>query len=809
MLAILRDFRYAFWTLRRAPGFALLCMGVLALGIGANAAIFSVLDAVILRALPYPDADRLVFVWERFPNMPPPFGPRMPVAYRNYAAWQRQTTVFSEMAAFRASDVTANGGAGPGKLSVGFANAGLFPMLGAQAALGRLFTAGDERDRSRVVVLSDKYFERRFHREQSAIGKAVALADGVYTVIGVMPPEFHVPSTWEGFDQIKPDLWAPLSLTMDHGTNPADRVLDVAARLKPGVSLERARAEMSGIAARLAQSDEFDAGVSASVFPFSVEDADPKVHRALYVLMAAVGFLLLIACANLANLTLVRASGRAREIGVRLALGATRGRIVSQLVSESLLVSLAGAGAGLLVAKWAVRLLLRLHPEGLQRPELISIDGRVFLFAALAGVVTAVLFGLAPAMSASRANLNTALRSGGSWGATATRLRSSQALIAVEVALALVLLVGAGLMIRSFRAILAVGFGFDTGRLTYADIELPADRYSNGGARARFFRNLLERTRAIPGVSGAGVVDQAPLHGAGFANFSVEGRPKLPAAKQPMADVAQTSPGYLRMIGLRLESGRWFTEADMVASGEAHVVIVDHAFVQRFFPGENPIGRRLGRDEKNFSEIVGVVSGYRALGVEGGTRPTIFWPNLALDHATLVVQSTMTAQVLAAGIRNAAAAADPLLPPPEARAVDYWVGEWSSQRKFNTVLLECFAGLSLLLGMLGVYGVLANLVASRTREIGIRLAIGATPGEVARLVLRQGMLPVAIGLCGGVTASLALGRFMESLLFQVEPRDPLTLAAACTAILLLAPLAILIPMRRATRVDCTTALRAD
>ncbi|MGB7762342.1 MAG: ABC transporter permease [Bryobacteraceae bacterium] len=809
---ILRDIRYSIHTLRRSPGYALLCMGVLALGIGANAAIFSVLDSVIFQALPYPDPSRLVFVWERFPNMLPPIGPRMQVAYKNFAEWRRQNTVFSGMAAFREIDLDEAGADSTHHVSTGFASAELFHLLGAQPRIGRLFTAAEEQSGSdRVAVLGDAYFDRRFHRDPSALGKTVTLGDTAYTVIGVLPPKFHLPSTGEGFDQVKADLWVPLSRTMNRETKATDRQLYVAARLKPGVSLDQARAEMAGIAGRLAKDDpKLNEGMSSSVFPFAVEETDPVLHRALYVLMAAVGFLLLIACANLANLTLARAALRSREIAVRLALGATRARIVSQLVTESLLVSLAGAAAGLLLAHWSLRLMLALKPDSIQRPELISIDLRVFAFATLAGILTTVLFGLAPSIAASRADLNTALKSAGGWGGTAARLRSRQVLITIEVALALVLLVGAGLMIRSFRELLAVGIGFDTTRIAYADIDLPAKSYPGGAAQMQFFRNLLDRARAIPGVAAAGIVDNAPLHRVGMANFSIVGRPEPPLSALPMADEAQSSPGYLRAVGLRLEAGRWFTDADLPLTGDTRngVVIVDRAFARQFFPGENPLGHRLAQDKQSF-EIVGVVSGYRSMGVERGTRPTIFWPGLELGHATLVVRSALPPQALATAIRNAVQSIDRLLPAPEVKSMQYWVDEWLSQRKFNTLLLGIFAALALLLGMMGIYGVLANLVASRIREIGIRLAIGATPAEIGGLVLRQGMLPVLLGLGIGLAASLALGRLMEALLFQVQPRDPVTLAAAACAILAFSPLATAIPLLRATRVDCTVALREE
>jgi putative ABC transport system permease protein len=802
------DLRYALNTLRRSPGYVLMCVAVLALGIGANAAIFSVLDGVILRALPYRDAGRLVFVWERFPAMPPPVGPRMRVARKNYEEWKRQSSVFADMAAFRGRQLDETGREHPRKLWAGFASVNLFPMLGVGPRLGRLFAPGEERAASdRVMVLTDAYFESRFHRDPGAVGKTVSLDGTAYTVIGVLPAGFHLPSTYEGSDQLKPEVWVPLSRLWNKPEDDTARELFVAARLKPGVTLARARAEMDGIAKRLAAADpKLNEGWLTSVFPFTTEDTDPKVHRAVYVLMAAVAFLLLIACANLANLTLARATGRSREIAVRLALGATRGRIVSQLVAESFVVAAAGAGVGLVLADWCVKLMLALKPEDIQRPEMIGIDFRVFVFTAMAAAATTLLFGLAPALAASRQDLNSALKSGGGWGASAARPRSRQFLIAVETALALMLVVGAGLMIRSFQALLAVGLGFQTDRVTIADVELPEARYKDDASQSRFFRQLLDAAGAAPEIRAAAVVDAMPLHSIRMGNFYIAGRPEPPLSELPMADMAKASPAFFQLIGLRLEAGRWLTDADL---GKP-VALVNRAFARQFFAGGNPLGQHLlDSDKKVSSEIVGIVSDYRSMGVENGTRATIFWPELGMQNGTLVVRSAASPTALTELIRKTVWSVDKDLPAVSVAPMQHWVDLWLSQRRFNTLLLEIFAGLALVLAAMGIYGVLANLVASRVREIGIRMAIGATPGEIGRLVLRQAMVPVAAGTAAGLAGSLALGRFLQALLFGVKAGDPFTRCVAAVAILAMAPAAIYVPLRRATGVDCTVALREE
>lgn len=812
-MGFLRNLRHAWRTLSGSPAYTLLCVAILALGIGANAAIFSVLNGVIFSALPYPNPGQLVFLWERFPGLPAPVGDRMQVAHQNLIEWKRQATVFASIEAYRGMRLNENGGDAPGSIDTGFASPGLFPMLGAQARLGRLFAAGEGNPGAdRVAVLSDDYFEQRFHRNAGLLGRSINLGGVAYTIVGVLPPRFHVPSTYEGSDQVNADVWVPLSRLWNGLQKEQERNLNVVARLKPGVTLAQARAEMEGIAGRLRGSHpELDEGWHTAVFPFSVEDSNPAVHRALYVLMGAVGFLLLIACANLANLTLARAAQRSREIAVRLALGATRIRIVAQLATESLVVSLARGAVGLLLARWAVRLMLSLKPEDIQRPGLIEVNLPVFAFALAAAVLTTLLFGAVPAFLASRTDLATALRSGGR-GLTAARLRSRQALIGVEVALALMLLSGAALMLRSFREVLATGIGFDTTRLTTADIDLPARSYPDAASRSRFFRALLDRVQTVPGIAAAALTDTLPLHSVSFSNFYISGRPEPPMDALPIADQSYVSPSYFHTVALRLEAGRWVTDRDLAAgqSGGHRVVAVNRAFVAKFFPQENPLGKvLLDGDKKENSEIVAVVADYRAMGAEAGNRPTIFHLSVDRPHATLVVRAGGTSQAVAQSLREAVWAIDRGLPAVESRPMSYYVDQWLSQRRFNTLLLEIFAGLALVLGMMGIYGVLASLVASRVREIGIRMAIGAAPAAIGKMVLAQSMAPVVAGLAVGLAGSLALGRFLSSLLYHVQPGDAAALALAVGTVLAIAPAAIYVPLRRAMRVDCTVALRED
>ncbi|HTM51170.1 MAG TPA: ABC transporter permease [Bryobacteraceae bacterium] len=797
--------RYALRGLRRNPLYAVTCVAVIAVGVAVNAAIFSVVHSVILKPLPFEDPSRLVFVWEHFPVIRE-FGGRMPPARKNYREWKRQTTVFVGMAAFAEKKLVQTGAGQSHHVSTGFASANMFSLLGVKASAGRLFDSNQERPGSdHVAVLS--------YAARAEIGRSITLGETAYTVVGVLPPEFRLPSTFGGLGQMKPEVWVPLSGLSDRSEDEMNRELYVIARLQPGTTLDQARTEMTGIARRLEIAyPKGNRGVSAAVYPVEVEDRSPSMHRALSVLLAAVGFLLLIACANLANLTLARATLRSREVAVRLALGATRARIVRQLVTESLILSTVGALFGLALAHWSVQLMLALKPHDIQWPERIAVNLPVFAFAASASVLAALLFGLAPAIWVSRTDMSSALKSGGGWGASAARSWSRQALITVEVALALALVTGTGLMLRSFHKLVATGVGFETAHVNTIDVDLPETRYGDDGGRSRFFRNLIERARLIPGVSAVGVIDNLPLHGFVVFGFYLDGRPQPPIESMPVADGAWVTPELFRALGVRLEAGRSFTDADVPDAekdGES-VAIVNRAFARTFFDSEDPIGKRLrSGNKKRVWRIVGVAADYRPLGVDKGTRPQVFWPHLSFKTASLVVRTRMQPLSITRAIQEAVLSIDKQLVVSNVKTMDEYLGRSQSQRKFNTLLMASFAGLALVLALMGIYGVLSNLVASRGREIGIRMAIGATPRQIGRLVLRQSMIPVFLGIATGVALSLVLSRFLEPMLFKVRSRDPVTLAVAALTILLLSPIAIFVPVRRATRVECTSALREE
>jgi putative ABC transport system permease protein len=806
------ELRVALRALLKSPGYTAACVAVLALGIGANTAIFSIVYAVILKPLPYPDTSRLVFIWEKFPALPEPIGPRMQAQRVAYLEWRRQTAVFSDMAAFQEAPQNEVGGERPRTISTGFASATLLPLLGATPQLGRLFRPDEEQAGSdRVAILADVYFDRRFHRDPSAIGKSIAIGRADYTIIGVLPRRFHLPAIYEGEDQKKPEVWLPLSRLWNRPGDDLGFQLYVIGLLKREVPLNQARAAMTTLQASLNKSDpERYISSDASVFPVTVEDQSPDLNLALYVLLGAVGLLLLIGCGNLANLTLARATRRAREIAVRRALGASRSRIIGHLLTESLLVSLAGAAASVLLAYALIRTLPWFHMP-VRRPDEIELNGAVFVFGAAVSILTTLLFGLAPAVTASGASVSDALKTRGS-GATAALARTRRMLTAAEVALALILLSGAGLLIRSFATLVRTGAGFSTEQLAVIDVDPPEVRYPDAASRTRFYDILLQRARAIPGVGTVCIASTLPLHRINFQTFAIAGRPKPDLKNSPSADTAHVTLDYFRLIGLPVLTGRDFAAADVArnAAGKGDgVVIVNQSFVTKFFGGQNPLGQRLLLDNDRPFAIVGVVADFRVMGALSDAHPQYFVAGIDGLEGSLLLRTSVAPESLFDQIRAAVWSVDRELPAAEVSTMKRFIDEMIADSRSIVLLISVFAGLALLLAMLGVYSVLANLVATRTREIGIRMALGATPSQIGRLVAGQSTKPLAIGLALGVAGGLALGRVIESLLVGVTAHDPLTFVLAVVAVALVTPLALWLPVRRATRVECTVALRDE
>ncbi len=803
--------RHAIRSLRHSPGYTAACVAVLALGIGANTAIFSLLYDAILKPLPYPDSGRLVLLCGGFPSLPEPLSTHMPVARFSYEAWRTQARSFDEVEAFHEDSFRENGVDRPRVLGAELVSAGLLPLLGGRPQAGRLFHADEDTPGAdHVVILSDRYFEQRFNRDRAAIGTTISFGSVEYTVVGALTPEFELPPLFGGDDQNRPDVYIPLSRGWTRPDADRNTSLNVVARLRAGVRLDQARDDLKALAARLHQDDaeRYPMG-DAYVYAFQAERASGDLSPALYVLFGAVGLVLLIGCANLVNLTLARSARRSREIAVRRALGASRTAIVGQLLTEALLLAAVGALAGLAIGWAAMRGLLALAPENSIRQGMGSLSIPVFLFAAIVAAGTALLFGLAPAVSASSADLNGALKSGGRGGSAGGR-RSRRVLIGAEVAMALVLLSGAGLLFRSFVKVIRTDLGFDVDHLIAVDLDLPEYEYPDADGRARLLETIVDTARAVPGVSLASMGDALPLHRVSITSFEVVGQPPLPPGQFITADYANVLPGYLDVLGVPLLAGRSLTMGDVAAgrgTGEG-AVAVNRAFVDTFLPSVDPLAQRLKIKDRVYA-IAGVVANFRALGAEEDVRPQFFLPGVNGETAILVLRSPLPADAVSVSLRNVLASVDENLSTARIRTMDDYVDEWLQVRRFGLVLLSVFAGLALVLAMIGVNGVLANLVAARTREIGIRLALGATPTGIARLMAVQSLTPVAIGAALGLAGSAALGVVIRSMLFQVPPYDPVTLVLAMLAIVAATPLAIWWPIRRATRVECTVALREE
>jgi predicted permease len=802
--------RQAFRFLRKSPGYVAACVVVLALGIGANAAIFTLLYDAVLKPLPYPDAERLVLLYSTFPSLPAPMSARMPVSRRLYEEWRRQASSFDGVAAFHERSFRESGVDRPRVLNAAFVAVNFLPLLGGTADAGRLFRADEETPgQDGVVVLSDRYFEQRFMRDPNAIGRTIAFGGASYVVIGVLEARFELPAA-RGDSQGRPDVYIPLSRGW---TRPeADNLmqLSVAARLRPGVDLGQARAELKTMTSRLHQADvERFPIAEVNIFSFREEHQSEELTQALYVLLGAVALVLLTGCANLANLTLARASGRTREIAVRRALGASRADIVRQLLTESAMVSVAGAIAGLAIANWVTKGMLSLAPSDAVRPGMGELSIPVFLFAAAIAGLTVLLFGLAPAVSVSGVDLNTGLKAGGRGGSASGR-RTRRVLIAAEVAMALVLITGAGLLLRSFANVIRTDLGFETEHMVSVDLDLPEAEYPDASARARLLETILERARALPGASAAAMSNTLPLHRVSLTSFEIVGRPPLPPGQFITADYADLLPGYPEILGVRPVAGRALTTDDVRTSrgtGDS-AVVVNRAFVDRYLPSENPLQQRLTIGGRTY-QIVGVAANFRALGAEQEVRPQFFRPGIDGESAILLIKSRVALDALTADVRNLLGSIDERLSTAPVKTMDEYVDEWLEIRVFGLVLAGIFAGLALTLAMIGVHSVLAHLVTSRTREIGIRMALGATPARIARLVAGQSLRPLLVGLGVGTIVSALLGRVISSMLFQVPPYDLVTFALSAVTILAVTPLAIWLPVRRATRIQSTDALRAE
>jgi len=813
---IWQDLRYGARMLVKNPGFTLVAVVTLALGIGANTAIFSVINALLVRPLPFAEADRLVMIWETHPDIP-----RAPVSIPDFQDWRAQAQSFEQMAVhsdrFRNAALTGQGE--PAYVQGSFISQNLFVLLGLKPVLGRNFLPEEEQPaNNRVVILSQALWQRSFASDPGVVGKSIQLNGGSFTVVGVLGEQYP----------LEMDVWLPLShLRAEDFTTRNYHRLSVIGRLKPGVTIEQARREMEAIAARLQQAyPASNKNIGVELLPLRHQLVG-ALRPVVLLIFAAVALVLLISCANVSNLLMAQASGRQKEMALRAALGAGRGRLVRQLLVESLLLALLGAGSGLALARWTLPLLRAwlsgLAPAKIPGLDSLGIDATTLAFTFGVSVLTGVLFGVAPALQISRIELNQALKEGGKSLTGVRSLNFSRALVVAEVALAVIVLLGAGLVVRSTQRLLRVDPGFPTDHLLSLKINLPATRYpSNERGNEQgdtqinnFYQKLIPRIRALPGVRQAAVIDRLPLAPSGaITPFWAEGQ-QPDAGKEPVMQTRSVDHRFFELMRIPLRSGRLFSEAE-ITNNPGHFVVVNETLARRFFPKQEPIGKRIfirgPQREPIAFPIIGVVADIKDVGLDAPVEPESYFPGVGRE-ATLLVRTAIDPLSLASAVRQSVLNVDPMLPLQQAHSVEETLSASIARRRLTASLLSAFALLALLLATIGIYGVVAYSVRQRTQEIGIRRALGAHASDILKLVIGRGIAPAVLGVVFGLAGALALSRWLTTLtadlLFEVRATDPMTFVAIAVLSLVVALLACYLPARKATKVDPLVALHYE
>jgi putative ABC transport system permease protein len=807
MHTLWQDIRFSVRMLVKNWSVTAIIVVVLALGIGANAAIFSVVNAALLRPLPYTDPDKLVRLTEDSPNVP-----QMSISYPNFLDWREQNKVFSGIAAMQFRSLNLTGKDEPERLAGRAVSAELFDVLGVKPAMGRSFAPEEDRPGANpVCIISNGLWQRRFASDPDLVNKQITLSDASYTVIGVLPTgyAFGTPT----------DVFVPIGLHADEMKERSSHPgIYAVARLKPGVTVETARAELVAMAQRISEQYGMK-GNSATLTPLR-EVFVGDIRTTLLILLGAVGFVLAIACANVANLLLTRAATRHKEMAIRTALGAGRLRIVRQLLTESILLGLLGGAVGVLVAFWGIDFLRSASTDTLPSTAVIKLDGAVLLFTFLVSLITGVVFGLAPALAAAKADLHDTLKEGGrssTAGGRRSWLRSS--LVVTEVALSLVLLIGAGLLIKSFVRIVNTDPGFKANNLLTLQLALNA-KEGDGAKVLNFFNELNASIAGLPGVEAAAFSNGIPLGQAADTSFGIVGRPKPEPGKQPQTMLYITSPDYLKAMGIRLVKGRFFTAQDTQHS--PRVAVIDETFARQQFPDQEALGQRLAGDGKDNpdAEIVGVVGHVKHFGLDAVERvqpqlylpfnqaPNDILPALA-PRMNLIVRTTADPLTLTAAVRRQVQALDPNQPVFNVSTMEQTLNESLVTQRLSMTLLGFLASLALVLAAVGIYGVMSYTVTQRSHEIGIRMAIGAQPRDVFKMVIGRGMMLALIGVAFGLVGAFGLTRLMTTMLYGVEPSDPVTFVSIGILLIGVALVACYVPGRRATRVDPLVALRYE
>jgi len=811
MTTFITDIRFGLRMLLKSPTVTIVAIVALMLGIGANTAIFSVVNAVLLRSFPYSDPEKLVLVWEKRQ------GGRTDqnvINLANFTDWKNQNQVFSDMAMFfdRSLNLTSDGE--PEEVPGQFATVNLFSVLGTNPVLGRTFVADDARDNQpSVVIISYGLWQRRFGGDSGIVDRQITLNNRQNTVVGVMPANFgwHIQ---RGTEASKPaDIWVPFQITNDLIIR-RGRFASAVARIKPGVTIEQAQSEMSTIAARLEQQyPDFNKTWSVNVVPLRTQFTG-EIRRPLLILLGAVGFVLLIACANVANLLLARASSRRKEIAVRAGLGASRWRISRQLLTESVLLSLIGGALGVFVAWWGTKALVALSPPALIDLQRVSVNVPVLLFTLGLSLLTGIVFGLAPALQATRFDLQGALKEGGkNVGSAAGSHYLRNLFVVTQVALALVLLVGAGLLVKSFTRLQSVEPGFNAENLLTVRVTLPFAKYDTDQKRINFFQQAIAQMRSIPGVESAGTINTAPFTGL-YSGTSVEvaGAPPLPPEQELKTGVCVTDSDYFATMQIPLLRGRLYTQQETTEM--RHVVVVNETFVKKNLGGEDPLGKRLiihMKQENVPTEIIGVVADNKHLGLDQAVEPMAYWPHaeLAFGGMTMMLRTTGDANAVAPAARTVIRALDPQQPIGAVTTMNDLLSVSVARARFSASLLTVFSIVALVMAAVGIYGVMSYTVLQRTHEIGVRMALGAQRFDVLKLVVKKGIVLGVAGVAAGLALSFLATRLMTTLLFEVTATDKTTFAVVSLGLFLITLLACYVPARRATKVDPMKALRYE
>lgn len=811
-----RSLLHSFRFLSRNPTFAAPTIVVLSLGIAANTSVFTLIDELLINPFPYRDPNRLVMTWESNPTFSAVAADRVPAAWTNFDAWRTRSHSFEAIEAFQIRlGYNLTGLRTPERLTAAQATAGFFKMLGVNAAQGRTFLSGDDAPGAHHTVILTHAFSSNHFGNSSPLGKPLLLDSVPYTIIGVLPPEFHLPALDEGISEYKPDIWVPLTTVTaaDQPRMAKWRRLRVCARLKQDISVSQARAEMKTIAERLAQENpDLDRGYSVNVFPIQVENTNPDLRNDLHIFALAALLMLFLACTNLAGLTLVQVSDRKQEFGLMTALGASRWALISPILSQSIILALIAGVFGFLTSFMGVHLIAVLKPTNITAPERLALNWQTFVFSMSVALMTVLIFGLIPAWLTAHSDLSEVLKSHSRRRTRPSPIRSI--FVSVQIALALTLAIAAILVVRSFQNVLRIDLGYHVQHVLTAHVALSPQRYTTPEDRIRFCQQLREKLQSLPGVESVALVDNMPLYTIQYTTFEIEGRTVAEPNGRPSADFANVTPNFFHTMSVPLRQGRLFTDQD-AEFDPPNAAIVNEALARQFWPNSSPVGSHIRRVPVSGSPgpwhtVIGVVSDFRQFNVETPARPELFWPSKGFSSMGVVLRTAGDdPDTLSSALQQAVWTVDHDEPIADVQTLDQIVNDFNSQRRFNMLALGSFAGIGILLTLVGMFGLISSLISSQTKDIGIRFALGAQRAQVCLSLLRPSLIPVFTGIITGLLFSCLAKRLISAILFQTSPLDPLTYLFTPTVLLLILILTSIAATRRAARIDPAAVLRQE